>query len=382
MRFLLVLTTSLSLLFAACGSDEDDGQDATPADVSAVTDATAEVETDASPDDIQPELESAPTFPEPADPVPTPDPGTYTWTDGDNKIELAFNDNMIFLLEMSFGCMSDTGTKAKNDFLKITCNKAYDKGYTSTFSSGVASIEGIKGKDKLYCALTSSQTIDCAYQLLSYPAVCTEFFNMQAVWKSTGDCSDYAVVDCDPYTDANCEEGMNCVFGAGDKPVCIVAGEVPAGEECSVEGNCADGTCMELSGVEGQYCYKYCKSINDCPYGTQCLSLDGKQYKVCSLTADQFETCNLLTQNCEAATDGCYWSSSTINQPVCLPAGTAENGESCTTGSDCIKGYDCIAGKVCRKICNLTEGQEPQCDSIFTGCSNHYPSQKAGYCGE
>jgi len=376
-----VTALMFSLLFAACGgSDDGDAdqktlEDQTRADVTADIDSLAQA-------DVEQDIDQGPVYPLPPDPVPTPDNGTYFWTDGKNKIELAYNDNMIFLMEILFSCTSETGTKAQNDFLKITCNNAFEKGYVGSFVGGIATIDGIKGKDKLYCALTSPQTIDCVYEMLSFPKVCTRHFATQTVWKSTGDCSDYAVPDCDPYTDGNCEEGMNCVFGAGDKPVCVVAGEIEAGKECSIQQNCSDGVCMELANVEGQFCYKYCKNATDCPWGTQCLEIDGHQWKICSLSPDQFETCNLLQQNCEDPNHGCYWSSSTINQPVCLPAGEAANGEACKTGSDCEKGLDCIASKSCHKICNLTKGEQPECDSIFTGCSTYYGPQNAGYCGE
>jgi hypothetical protein len=321
------------------------------------------------------------SYPLPADPLPVPQNGTYVWSDGENKIEFAYNDSMLFLVEQSFSCTSLTGSKVKNDFLKITCNKAFEKGYVATLGAGIGQINNIKGKDALYCAISSTQTFDCVYDLLSYPNVCTKRFVFQAVWKNSGDCSEYAVPDCDPYTDANCLTGFNCIFGAGDQPVCMAAGEVKAGGECSMQGNCADGVCMALATDEKQHCYKYCKSNNDCPM-VQCLDLEGKQYSVCSLPADQFEVCNILAQDCEDPNDGCYWSASTINKPICLTAGLGESGADCTKGNDCKKGYDCIAGKKCQKICNLTEGGTPACDSVFTNCSKHYLPQNAGYCGQ
>lgn len=369
----------LALLLVACSGSGDDTdntdntapvEDVTAGDDSTVPDTTAPLDVD-----------TGPQIPVPTDPLPNPQPGTYSWTDGNNKLSFAFNNGKIFVLEASFECYGTTGCKVKQDFLKLTCNKAYEKGYFAVADAGTFTVTDIKDSDTLYGAYTGSQAFTLLYELTPPMECCTEAFVFTATWDNTESCADYATPDCDPYTDANCPEGQNCIFGAGDKPVCMVTGESPVGGECSTQGNCADGYCMALEGDEGQHCYGYCKTANDCAYGSKCLELTGHNYKVCSLGADAYETCNLLQQDCEDANHGCYWSSSNINQPVCQPAGEGGNGEACTKATDCQKGFDCIAGKTCRKICNLTDGQEPQCDDIFAGCSNHYTPQNAGYCG-
>jgi hypothetical protein len=333
-------------------------------------------------DSLEPtDVVTGPQIPLPADPLPNPQPGTYSWSDGVNKLSFAFNNGKVFVLEASFQCVGDSGCKVVQDFLKLTCNKAYDKGYFAVADAGSFTIAGIKNSDTLYGAMKGSEAFELLYELTPTMDCCKDSFLFTATWDNTESCADYATPDCDPYTDDNCPEGQNCIFGAGDKPVCMVAGDAAVGEACSTQGNCADGYCMGLEGDEGQHCYGYCKTANDCVYGAKCLELSDKQYKVCSLGAEAYETCNLLKQDCEDPGDGCYWSSSTINQPVCQPAGAGGAGDACTTANDCSKGYDCIAGKTCRKICNLTEGQDPQCEDIFAGCSNHYTPQNAGYCG-
>lgn len=328
-----------------------------------------------------PDVARGPGIPVPADPLPTPEPGTYSWTDGANRLAFTYHEGTVFVLEGSFQCVGETGCKVVQDFLKLTCNKAYEKGYFANVEAGAFTVAKLKSSDTVYGAIKGTQAFEVLYELTPTMDCCQEKFLFTATWDNTESCADYATPDCDPYTDENCTEGMNCIFGAGDKPACMLAGEVPVGGECSTQGNCSDGYCMGLEGDEGQHCYGYCKTANNCAYGSKCLELTDKQYKVCSLGADAYETCNLLQQDCEDPSDGCFWSSSTINQPVCQPAGEGGNGESCTSANDCQKGFDCIAGKVCRKICNLTDGQEPQCDDIFAGCSNHYTPQNAGYCG-
>jgi hypothetical protein len=375
-NYLFIL--SLGLFLVACGGDDDGKKTSNVEDLTA-TDAV----TDVAPADVPDEdLDQEPQIPVPANPLPTPEPGTYSWTDGINKISFAYNSGKIFVLEASFSCMGETGCKVIQDFLKLTCNKAFEKGYFAQMDAGAFVVEGIKGSDTLYGAVQDTQSFSLLYRLTPNLTCCENAFAFTATWDNTESCADYATPDCDPYTDENCPDGKNCIFGAGDKPACTLAGEVAIGEECSVQGNCADGVCMALEGDDGQHCYGYCKNANDCIYGAKCLELTDSPFKICSLGADAYETCHILQQNCEEAGDGCYWSSSTINQPVCLPAGAGGAGDACTTGTDCQKGYDCIAGKNCRKVCNLTEGQEPECDSVFTGCSNHYTPQNAGYCGE
>jgi hypothetical protein len=378
----LIWAVALGLAIAACGGEDGGGEEDTggAADVSSETTAA---DTGMAGDVAgREETVDGPVVPVPANPLPTPDAGTYSWTDGDNRISFAYNNGKIFVLESSFGCVGDTGCKVKQDFLKLTCNTAFEKGYHGDTIDGAFTITGLKKTDTLHGAMKSTTSFDLLYELTPTMECCTDYFAFTATWDNTESCSDYAQPDCDPYSDENCADGMNCIFGAGNKPACSVAGETPAGKQCSTQGNCADGVCMGLEGVEGQYCYKYCKSVNDCDYGTKCLELTGQPYNVCSLSADEFETCNLLQQSCEGAADGCYWSVSTINQPVCSKAGEGGGGDPCTSGTDCQKGFDCIANKECRKICNLTEGQEPTCDSVFTGCSNYYGPQNAGYCGE
>jgi len=376
----------LTLLLVACGgtqADKDLGAGVTDGGIEAQLSDVAAQDLPEGETAPEPEIAQAPPEPPlPVDPLPEVGPGTFVWTDSKNRITLAYNDGKVFVLESSFTCVGKTGCKVQQEFLKLTCNKAFEKGYVADVVDGVFEIHGIKGSDTLYGAVTSSQSFALLYVMTPAVSCCEAWFDFSVGWNSEEDCSDYAVPDCDPYTDANCQEGMNCIFGANDKPVCMVAGETLAGNECSMQGNCMDGVCMGLEGVEGQYCYKYCKSANDCAWGSKCLEIVGHQWKICSLASDQFETCNLLTQNCKKPTDGCYWSDSTINDPICMPAGQGEAGDDCANANDCKKGYDCIANKECRKLCNLQEGYEPSCDSTFVGCSKHYPMQQAGYCGE
>jgi hypothetical protein len=374
------------LVAAGCGSGSGSGQGGK--DVGSAADAATDLssldpggEPDAAGSDAPAETVWNIEYPEPADPVPTPTSGTYGWTDGKNTISFAINDGKVFLLESSFSCVGDTGCKVIDEFTKLTCNKAYEKGYVVDIVDGVFLLQGIKGSDSLYGALQAADTVALVYELTPGVACCKAKFPFDAAWALKEDCADWANPDCDPFTDEFCTVGFNCIFGAGDKPVCRVAGDVEAGGKCATQGNCKDGVCMALQGDDGQHCYKYCKTMADCGGGKDCMPLEGAPYKVCALSQTEYEKCNLLSQNCKEAGQACYYSSSPISSPVCMQAGEGVAGDPCAMSGDCAKGLDCIANKECMKICD-TGGGAPECESTFTSCPAYYAPQSAGYCDE
>ncbi len=347
---------------------EDTMDDQTGSDAALPSDSTTE--------DTQQPIE----YPVPAQPVPELAPGIYAWSDGTNDIMIATGGDSIFLLSASFQCEGNEGCLFSNNFSPLSCNKAYEKGYHGAIADGVFVIEGIKGTDKLVGAIQGTDTIALVYELKPEIPCCTKTFALNATWDDSENCEDFDQPDCDIYTDANCEEGLNCILNENEQPVCLVAGEVPVGETCATQGVCLDGKCMALSNDDKNHCYKYCQSNADCPDGS-CLTITGSPWKVCSLPEDQYDKCNILDQDCADPNQACYTYSSVINDPICLKVGTSDKGEQCTQSSDCKEGFDCIGGSTCRRICS-TAGGEPSCDSPFASCVPLVPSQGAGYCGE
>lgn len=372
----------LLLVCVGCGSsgggsesDQADPQDSATGDTTPEPDGVVADSLDTAAPDVRAGL------PDPVSPLPTLDNGTYTWTDGTNKITFTHRDGMILVLESSFGCVGDTGCKIKQDFAPLTCNAAYTKGYTGLVELGMFTVQGLKGTDILTGSVQAKDRIALRYEVRPSVNCCTKDFFFEAAWKLKQDCEDYTSLDCDPYTDTNCDEGFNCIFGALDKPVCLFAGERQLNEKCINQTVCADGHCIALQGMSESHCLKYCKTDSDCGWNIQCIGFGDKKYKVCSLPASAFETCNLLQQNCTKPGEACYFAASTVYQPICITEGTGLQGDSCTTSTECAMGYDCIAQKECMKICDTT-GAEPKCDSPFTPCPDHFPNQKAGYCPE
>ncbi len=188
---------------------------------------------------------------------------------------------------------------------------------------------------------------------------------------------------CNAILQTGCSEGENCTYATNaTAPSCQPGGDKLYGQQCSGQGDCAEGTCIDLNGT-GSYCYKFCKTELHCsgvapgPGGKAfkgpCLDLTDSPYKVCELDVD-YETCNLLSQDCEDSTKGCYVSSGEP-APVCLPAGTAPVGGGCQGVSDCAPGGTCVNTK-CYKLC----ASESDCETTFAQCSSYFGA--VGICEE
>ena len=194
---------------------------------------------------------------------------------------------------------------------------------------------------------------------------------------------------CDPVGNAGCPEDSYCTYVNNKGPQCDVAGTQMYGEPCGGTDSCAEGVCIELSATEtGALCYQFCNTHSDCGEGNQCMDLQSSLYKVCGAGAGQLDTCNLLTQDCELDTDGCYYDSG-AGEPVCLTAGEGLEGDGCSgQPNECTEGFTCVSasgsGWLCRKFCNTKKGEEPACttDGTYPKCTNYYAAQKAGYCKE
>ena len=192
---------------------------------------------------------------------------------------------------------------------------------------------------------------------------------------------------CDPVLNVGCPDGSYCTYINGDGPQCDVAGTQKYGEACGGTDSCMEGVCIELSSSElGAVCYQLCGVNSDCGEGKQCISLQDSAYMICGAGAGQLQKCNLLTQDCDLDTDGCYFETG-AGEPVCLTAGPGQEGATCSgQPNDCAEGLTCLSNKganwVCRKFCNTAKGKEPSCDaeSDTPKCTNYFAKQAAGYC--
>jgi len=194
---------------------------------------------------------------------------------------------------------------------------------------------------------------------------------------------DAAVTTCNAILQEGCAEGENCTYAQGaTQPTCAPGGDKLYGQECAGQGDCAEGTCINLNDT-GNYCYKYCKTQLHCSGVTvgsggkaflgPCLELSDSPYQVCEIDVD-YENCDLFAQDCADSTKGCY-----VNPgdpaPVCLPAGTSPVGGDCQGVTDCAPGNTCVNTK-CYKLCT----DASQCETTFAQCSNY--AAGAGICEE
>ena len=174
---------------------------------------------------------------------------------------------------------------------------------------------------------------------------------------------------CNAIKQEGCGEGEKCAYpNDAKKASCVPAGEKAIGEECSGVGDCKDGTCLSLNDT-GNYCYKFCGTKIHCD-NAQCIELSNSPFKVCEIDVE-YETCQLLAQDCSNASHGCYV---TDKGAVCLPAGTAGTGDDCESVGDCAPGNVCINSR-CLALCNVND--EDPCGD-FKPCAGYYGS--AGYC--
>lgn len=176
-----------------------------------------------------------------------------------------------------------------------------------------------------------------------------------------GDC-DVVVQNCAPA--ARCDYGQTSDGGVGR--VCLAAGTVAEGGDCSATAFCAKGNiCLTDS-----KCHKFCYSSNDCGNGGLCnitVAVPGttEQPAVCL----RIEACDPLTQNCTKAAESCYPATPTAS--ACFPTGAAAIGAACgqnfcVRGGACLKPSASSPSGICRQICNLDAGM-PNCGPAACG---------------
>lgn len=179
---------------------------------------------------------------------------------------------------------------------------------------------------------------------------------------------------CDPVAQTGCDANQNCTFISNQTTSsCQAKGSVPPEEPCSSENRCEVGVCLNLNQTES-LCYQFCGVDADCGEGAaagSCLSLSNATFHICKI-AGIYDTCDLLSQNCEDATKSCY-AVANEPQPICLTSGTKTLGNGCDRASDCVEGLACV-NDVCRQLCDPTAsacGADFQCNTFFAN---------AGYC--
>ena len=360
-RFLALALASVVL--AACGgSGGGSSADTLTADTAADEIAGDAIPHDAAGDDAAADT-ATPTFQAISG---APNVGNYHLLTDDLELSVTVTDGQLFVLRAKVGCRGDGEAPCvtSQSVPEISCSTAFEKGYVAPLVDNHAVVP-VK-TDTLELWVTAVDRLEGVYHLT--PGKCCEAHvvvalpNVDAVA-----CAGYQTPDCDPYTGGGCPEGAHCVFDQG-LPVCVQDGPTAIGGACdSGDAYCAEGNCIGFDGL-GFRCYRYCKGAADCQ-GLACIELSGGS-KVCQLPAAAYdEPCDPLKAPCSTAGYGCY-RTALATAPICMPPGTAAEGEACDLDTDCKASLLCSLQK-CRAVCDVADG-DPACADAFATCKSEY----------
>jgi hypothetical protein len=177
---------------------------------------------------------------------------------------------------------------------------------------------------------------------------------------------------CDLVDTGTCGANQKCTYGGladgGAGRMCAPVGGTQAeGTPCSVNAAdvCAPGLACLGNQVNG-VCMKSCYKHGDCS-ATKGLCAIGP---ISSPNKAEFLTfcargCDLLTQNCGNAFEGCYPQDNTFSAGACAISQGKVPGASCQYVDECAGGSLCLTPKggttsSCVKLCNMDAGT-PAC---------------------
>jgi hypothetical protein len=160
---------------------------------------------------------------------------------------------------------------------------------------------------------------------------------------------------CDPRNDCGCEGGGTCDFFGGPAPFdCRVISDFPLPphaacskeEDCPALHSCIQGACKRLC-VDAADCTapgSRCQRVSNDP------SLDG--WKYCSISCDPVSP-STPRAGFEACEVGLQCLAGSLGADCSAPAGSAGEGEVCSTATDCASGLLCGLGNVCQRYCEI-----------------------------
>jgi hypothetical protein len=199
---------------------------------------------------------------------------------------------------------------------------------------------------------------------------------------------------CDPVCQDGCGCNQKCSSNTAGTLTCnmpLALGTRAVGQSCDIQApgttqqtdSCAAGLVCVADSCQGQSCYRFCVTDQDCPNST-CSRDAGGGVKICDVP---FVTCDPLPgqpSDCPATGQGCYLSSTMADRTLCTscPGGVVANA-GCTLSRDCLPGLVCVdATNIndfrCRRVCSL-QGGGGGCNNGLT-CRSVGGSRMYGYC--
>ncbi len=192
--------------------------------------------------------------------------------------------------------------------------------------------------------------------------------------------------DCDPISNTGCEASQKCSIISGptqqNPNASVVFGCAPKGtkgdgEDCANDTECGEKFfCALFQGAAGGKCTQFCANDSHCPTANNQKCIGGLQGYPSPLLCQAVTTCDPLAQDC-TGNQGCY---PTPSGNICAGSNNKDENVACNAANDCKPGLICLGAPgsaTCKKICNMTAGQEPSC---ATGTCQQIQGQSFGAC--
>lgn len=233
---------------------------------------------------------------------------------------------------------------------------------------------GCGGQGQLCCS-----GISCAL-----PLTCQRGFCAAPLAQDGGSCGAASEPCCQGTTctaaDTTCQQGR-CVT-SHDAGVARKA----AGEACQADGECLDGTCLQV-GFAGGYCTRGCASATDCLAQSQC----GRNPSGVGPATVCLRQCSLPGQAPGGCRSGyvCEANAGTSGVPVCFPGCTSNTtcgaAPTCDSRGFCCgaSGFVCCEGSTCAagNTCSSGTCRAAACGSLGQACcTSGTPCQGQAIC--
>jgi hypothetical protein len=187
---------------------------------------------------------------------------------------------------------------------------------------------------------------------------------------------------CDFFLSCGCNTPTEKCSATQTGKGCTNAGTKLAGELCANDTECSAGTVCAMYGGALR-CMAYCDDSHTCeqtPLPQACyIKVTANQVQIGSVCG---QVCDLRTQDCLYDGQGCYPSTTLLNQMdhgICATAGAGQDGAACTLANDCAEGYTCISSdSKCHKFCDRAGGN-PMCGTGQT-CMALAGHTATGFC--